>query len=92
MFQLANSFDFVTYTLAAASASRLATISKSREAAEDAARYHEMALDGIGKTMRCLTKENADAVLGATLVCSYTMSDSYVMMPTGSDGGSIKSS
>lgn len=72
---MANSFDFVTYTLAAGSASRLATISKSREAAEDAALYHKKAIEGISRAIQSLTKDNADAVLGAALGCSYTMSD-----------------
>jgi hypothetical protein len=75
MFQLANHFDFVTYTLASGSASRLATIGKSREAAEDAARYERLAIAGIARAMQSLTTENADAVLGAALGCSYTMSD-----------------
>jgi hypothetical protein len=75
MFQLANTFDFVTFTLAAGSAARLARISKSREAAEDAARYHKLAIAGISRALKSVTKDNADAILGAALSCSYTMSD-----------------
>jgi hypothetical protein len=78
MFQLANHFDFVTYTLAAGSASRLATISKSREAVEDAARYHKLAMEGMTQAMQSLTRDNADAILGAALGCSYTLTDQYV--------------
>lgn len=75
IFQLANTFDFVTYMLAAGSASRLATIGKSREAADDAARYERLAIAGIAGAMQSLGKDNADAVLGAALGCSYTMSN-----------------
>jgi hypothetical protein len=75
MFQLANTFDFVTYTLAAGSAARLARISQSSEAAEDAARYRNLAFAGISRALKCLTNDNADAILGAALSCSYSMSD-----------------
>jgi hypothetical protein len=75
MLQLANTFDFVTYTLAASSASRLARVSKSREAADDAARYQKLAVSGIFRAFQFLTRDNADAILGAALCCSYALSD-----------------
>ncbi|OAQ67807.1 fungal specific transcription factor domain-containing protein [Pochonia chlamydosporia 170] len=75
MFQLANSFDFVAYALVAASATRLATISKSEEAAQDAEKYSAMAIKGMLAAFQALTEENAEAILGAALSCSFTVSN-----------------
>jgi hypothetical protein len=66
------------YTLAAGSATRLATLSKSQEAAEDAERYHVLAVEGNMTALKALTKDNVDSVLGAALGCSYSTSCQYV--------------
>lgn len=74
-FQLATHYDFVAHTLAAAAAQRLAVTTKSYEASQDANHYRKLALYGLYRAMGCFSKDNADAVLAASLGCSYIMLD-----------------
>lgn len=76
LFQLATHYDFVAQTLAATSAQRLAVTTKSHEASEDAYQYRKQALHGLYRAMGSFSKDNADAVLGASLGCTYIMADS----------------
>ncbi|KAL7940572.1 hypothetical protein V8C42DRAFT_362196 [Trichoderma barbatum] len=73
LLQLATHYDFVAHTLAATSAQRLAITTKSQEASEDACHYGQKALRGLYKTMRCVSKDDADAILAASLGCSFIM-------------------
>jgi hypothetical protein len=76
LFQLATQFDFVAHTLAATSAQRLAVTTKSHEASLDAFHYRKQALHGLYRAMGSFSKDNADAILAASLGCTYIMSDS----------------
>ncbi|KAL7966184.1 hypothetical protein HDV63DRAFT_385735 [Trichoderma sp. SZMC 28014] len=80
LFQLATQFDFVAHTLAATSAQRLAVTTKSHEASLDAFLYRKQALQGLYRAMGNFSKDNADAILAASLGCSYIMSDSRSLM------------
>ncbi|EHK46946.1 uncharacterized protein TrAtP1_010441 [Trichoderma atroviride] len=80
LFQLATQYDFVAHTLAATSAQRLAVTTKSHEASLDAFHYRKQALHGLYRAMGSFSKENADAILAASLGCSYIMSDSRSLM------------
>ncbi|KAL6831751.1 hypothetical protein V8C40DRAFT_237145 [Trichoderma camerunense] len=80
LFQLATHYDFVAHTLAATSAQRLAVTTKSHEASQDAYQYRKQALHGLYRAMGCFSKENADAILAASLGCSYIMSDHRSLM------------
>ncbi|KAL6882229.1 hypothetical protein HDV57DRAFT_53077 [Trichoderma longibrachiatum] len=79
-FQLATHYDFVAHTLAAAAAQRLAVTTKSYEASQDANHYRKLALYGLYRAMGCFSKDNADAVLAASLGCSYIMLDHRALM------------
>ncbi|PTB35792.1 uncharacterized protein TrAFT101_010638 [Trichoderma asperellum] len=80
LFQLATQFDFVAHTLAATSAQRLAVTTKSHEASLDAHQYRKQALHGLYRAMGSFSKDNSDAILAASLGCSYIMSDSRSLM------------
>ncbi|RFU74689.1 helicase [Trichoderma arundinaceum] len=80
LFQLATHYDFVAHTLAATSAQRLAVTTKSHEASEDAYQYRKQALHGLYRAMGSFSKDNADAILAASLGCSYIMSDHRSLM------------
>lgn len=75
MIQLATSFGFVAHTLAATSAERLAILTKSQEAANDASRYRALALNGLSREIKSFSRHNADAILSSYLGCSFIMSD-----------------
>lgn len=59
----------------AKSAERLALVTKSTEALEDSARYKSLALKGLSKAIQSFSKENADAVLCASISLEYHASD-----------------
>ncbi|KAL7943984.1 hypothetical protein V8C42DRAFT_327423 [Trichoderma barbatum] len=80
LFQLATHYDFVAHTLAATSAQRLAVTTKSHEASQDAYQYRKQALHGLYREMGCFSKDNSDAILAASLGCSYIMSDHRSLM------------
>ncbi|KAM0255358.1 hypothetical protein ACHAQJ_005878 [Trichoderma viride] len=80
LFQLATHYDFVAHTLAATSAQRLAVTTKSHEASLDAYQYRKQALHGLYRAMGCFSKDNSDAILAASLGCSFIMSDYRSLM------------
>ncbi|KAH0489857.1 hypothetical protein TgHK011_001350 [Trichoderma gracile] len=84
-FQLATHYDFVAHTLAAAGAQRLAVRTKSHEASQDAYQYRKQALSGLHRAMGCFSRDNADAVLAASLGCSYIMPDHRSLMALAGD-------
>ncbi|KAI5462776.1 hypothetical protein BGZ63DRAFT_379686 [Mariannaea sp. PMI_226] len=74
-FQLAASFDYVAHMLASASATRLALLTKSHQAYQDAFRFQGLALRGLNQVIPSFSKENADAILATALGCSFQMPD-----------------
>lgn len=68
--QLALSFDFVAYAVIAHSAGRLALVTKTSEAFEDAARFRTLALKGLNEAINSFSKDNADAILCASMCLS----------------------
>ena len=69
-FQLAIRFDFVAYAVMGHSAGRLALVTKISSAFEDATRYRTLALQGLNSAITSFTKDNADAILCASLCLS----------------------
>lgn len=70
-FKLAVQYDFVAYGIMAKSAKRLAVVTRSTEALQDAARYQSLVLQGLNKAIHSFSKENADAVLCASISLQY---------------------
>jgi hypothetical protein len=69
-FQLAIRFDFVAYAVMGHSAGRLALVTKISSAFEDATRYRTLALQGLNAAITSFAKDNADAILCASLCLS----------------------
>ncbi|KAE9373902.1 hypothetical protein N431DRAFT_504404 [Stipitochalara longipes BDJ] len=68
--QLALKFEFVAYAVMAHSAGRLALVTKLSAAFEDAARYRSLAMQGLNQAINSFSKDNADAILCASLCLS----------------------
>ncbi|KAH8807123.1 hypothetical protein F5884DRAFT_788581 [Xylogone sp. PMI_703] len=83
LFKLATNFDFVAYALAAMSAERLTLLGKSYEASRDASRYRNLAFRGLSQAIQSFSRDNADAILGASLACSYQMPNGHSLMTIG---------
>jgi len=59
----------------AKSAQRLALLTKSSEAMEDAARYQYLALRGLNQAIISFSRDNADAVLCSSICFQYNAND-----------------
>jgi hypothetical protein len=62
-------FDFVANTVTAFSAERLAVRLGSSEAAQHAARYRNLAVQGLTQAIKCLSKGNSDAIVASYICC-----------------------
>ena len=66
-FKLAVTFDFVADAMAAESAERLALVTKSYKASQDASQYRRLGLQRLEQAMQSFSRNNADAILCALL-------------------------
>jgi hypothetical protein len=72
---IAESHDFVMHALLGWSATHLAPIFGDREMELDGYRHRDQALKGLQGALLCFSKENADAVLSASIVMSWQSSE-----------------
>jgi hypothetical protein len=57
------------------SARRLANLSKSHSMLEDAGRYRNLAMKGVSEALSSFSKDNADAILCASIMIGDQQSD-----------------
>jgi hypothetical protein len=72
---VAESHDFVMHALLGWSATHLAQIYGDKEMELDAYRHRGQALKGLQDAIQFFSKENADAVLSASIVMSWQSCD-----------------
>lgn len=66
--QLAVNYEFVGHAAVALSAGRLAAATRSASACEDATLSHATALRGMREALASISPDNADAILGASIL------------------------
>ncbi|KIW70443.1 hypothetical protein PV04_02712 [Phialophora macrospora] len=65
--QMAAKIDYVAYAHILVAANRLGRVTKLASVMEDAERYQGLAIKGLRQALASFSKENADAVLGASI-------------------------
>ncbi|EXJ62117.1 hypothetical protein A1O7_02550 [Cladophialophora yegresii CBS 114405] len=65
--QMAASIDYVAYAHILVAANRLGRVTKLASVMEDAQHYQGLAIKGLRRALASFSKENADAVLGASI-------------------------
>ena len=68
--QLAHRFDFVAHAITGHSAARLAVVSKTSAAFDEATYYCNLAIQGLTRAINSFSRDNADAILCASLCLS----------------------
>lgn len=75
LFQLIAGYKFVSYASMAHSTERLSYTTRLSEAYEETVKYRSLAFNGLAKAIDSFSKDNADAVLFASLCLSNQETD-----------------
>jgi hypothetical protein len=78
--QLSLEHDCVAYAIAAKSAKRLSLVTKNPTALNHAIRYRGLALSGLAAAVKSFSKQNADAILCASITLCDDEWDWYVLL------------